>query len=101
MRQTELFSVFEWDTVKARANLRKHGVGFSEAISVFSDPLARIFGDEDHSAEEHREIIIGHSAARRLLLACFTEREEGHIRIISARSATKGEWRDYEENISI
>ena len=63
-----MYLVFEWDTVKVRANLRKHDVSFSEAISVFSDPLARIFGDEDHSAEEHREIIIGHSPVRRLLL---------------------------------
>jgi hypothetical protein len=92
-------SVFEWDTVKARANLRKHGVSFSEARSVFSDPLARIFDDEGHSGEEHREIIIGHSPTKRLLLVCFTEREEGHVRIISARCATKREWRDYEENV--
>jgi hypothetical protein len=52
--------------------------------------MARIFADEDHSAEEEREIIIGHSPAKRLLLVCFTERADGRVRIISARRATKG-----------
>ena len=51
---------FEWDPQKARANLKKHGVTFEEALRVFADPLARIFGDPDHSAEEPREIIIGY-----------------------------------------
>src|ERR1035441_11000112 len=59
--------VFEWDPRKARSNLQKHRVSFTEAISVFSNPLARIFPDEDHSIEEPREIIIGHSSAQRLL----------------------------------
>jgi len=49
---------FEWDPEKAAANLAKHGVSFEEALTVFSDPLARIFDDEDHSSEEEREIII-------------------------------------------
>lgn len=51
--------VFEWDLRKAKSNFRKHRVSFAEAASVFSDPLARIFPDEDHSSEESREIIIG------------------------------------------
>lgn len=67
--------VFEWDPRKDRSNYRKHGISFAEALSVFSDPLARIFADEGHSAEEAREIIVGHSAARRLMLVCFTEPE--------------------------
>jgi len=92
--------VFEWDPRKDRANLEKHGVTFSEATSVFGDPLARIFADEDHSTNEQREIIIGHSQAKRLLLVCFTEREEGWARIISARRATRKEQRDYEEYIT-
>jgi uncharacterized protein len=91
--------VFEWDPRKARANLRKHSVNFVEATSVFSDPLARIFVDEYHSAGEPREIIIGHSRARRLLLICFTEPERDRVRIISARRATGKELYDYEENV--
>src|ERR1035438_4268821 len=59
--------VFEWDLRKARANLLKHSVSFAEATSVFSDPLARIFEDEYHSADEPREIILGHSRTARLL----------------------------------
>jgi uncharacterized DUF497 family protein len=56
--------VFEWDPRKARSNQQKHGVSFAEAVSVFSNPLARIFPDEEHSAEKSREIVIGHSSAK-------------------------------------
>jgi uncharacterized DUF497 family protein len=52
---------YEWDAIKAEANLKKHSVSFEEAKTVFNNPLALIFEDELHSAEEHREIIIGHS----------------------------------------
>ena len=90
---------FEWGPEKAAANLAKHGVSFEEALTVFSDPLARIFDDEEHSSEEPREIIIGHSAKQRLLLVCFTDRETV-IRLFSARQATKRERQDYEENAS-
>jgi len=90
---------FEWDPKKAAANLAKHGVSFEEGLTVFSDPLARIFDDEDHSIEEEREIIIGHSTKHRLLLVCFTARA-GSIRIFSARKATRREHQDYEENVS-
>ena len=88
---------FEWDESKAHSNEKKHRVTFEEAASVFSDPHAAIFEDEAHSDEEQREIIIGHSAKKRLLLVSFTERSEA-IRIISARRATQRERRDYEEN---
>lgn len=89
---------FEWDAAKARSNKRKHGVAFDEAASVFADPLARIFDDEEHSDEEHRELIVGYSARNRLLIVSFTERAADLVRIISARKATKHEQRDYEEN---
>lgn len=88
---------FEWDDGKARLNRRDHGVGFEEAATVFVDPLGRIFDDEAHSAEEEREILIGHSSEDRLLLICFTERRDA-IRIISARKATRKERHEYEEN---
>lgn len=93
--------LFEWDKKKAAINLKKHNVSFDEATTVFDDPLAHIFDDEDHSEEEHREIIIGHSIIRRLLVVCFAERAEDLIRIFSARSATRRERKDYEENVSI
>jgi uncharacterized protein len=95
-----LAPAFEWDSRKARSNIRKHGVTFIEAASVFADPLARIFDDPDHSAEESREIIIGHSATGKLLLVCFSEALEDQVRIISARRATKREQQDYEENVA-
>lgn len=53
---------FEWDPKKAEANLAKHEVSFEEALTVFGDSFARIFPDDEHSVEEFREIIIGHSA---------------------------------------
>jgi uncharacterized DUF497 family protein len=92
--------VFEWDPRKARSNYRKHNVGFAEAVSVFSNPLARIFPDEGHSMEEFREIVIGHSAAKHLLLVCFAEPETDRMRIISARRATRAEQHDYEEHVA-
>ena len=89
---------FEWDPAKAASNIRKHGVSFDEAVTVFKDPLAFIFDDESHSEQEHREIIIGMSALRRMILVCFVERIENVVRIISARPATRQEIKDYEEN---
>jgi uncharacterized DUF497 family protein len=59
---------FEWNSEKAETNLKKHKVDFVEAETVFGDPLAKIFNDEEHSFEEKREIIVGHSAGNRLLI---------------------------------
>jgi uncharacterized DUF497 family protein len=89
---------FEWDRSKAAANIRKHGVSFEEAKTVFDNPMAVIFDDEMHSLEEQREVIIGHSRKNQLLLVSFTERFN-IIRIISARSVTRREREDYEQNI--
>ena len=90
---------FEWDRRKAAANLRRHGVSFDEAVSVFANPLARIFDDEDHDDDERRELIVGHSVGHRLLVICFTARGRG-VRIISARKATPNEREDYEEGVT-
>lgn len=91
---------FDWDVKKAASNVAKHGVTFEEASTVFGDPLAVIFDDEDHSQDEIREIIIGHSVLGRLLLVSFTERDKMVVRIISARKATRREREDYEEGTS-
>lgn len=87
----------EWDRRKASRNAQEYGVDFEEAATVFSNPLALIFDDEWHSHAEAREIIIGHSTNRRLLVISFTMRGDA-VRIISARLATTKEQRDYEEN---
>jgi uncharacterized protein len=87
----------EWNEEKSLRNQRKHGTTFTEAATVFTDSLALIFADEWHSVAGEREIIIGHSAAGRLLLVSFTERRDG-VRVISARPATKKEREEYEEN---
>jgi uncharacterized protein len=88
---------FEWDESKATSNLKKHGVSFNEAKTVFDNLLAVIFDDEAHSVGEKREVMIGHSQNNRLLLVAFTERPNA-IRIISARLATRREREDYEQN---
>lgn len=89
--------LFAWDPKKATSNLRKHGVSFAEAQTVFDDPLARIFDDQDHSYDERRELIIGTSARGRLVLVGFTERLRS-IRLVFARPLTRAEVHDYEES---
>ena len=86
---------FEWDCSKAAANMRKHGVSFAEAVTVFEDPLAVTFDDPDHSFGERRLITIGHSRRLSLLVVCHTERHET-IRIIGAREATASERKRHE-----
>lgn len=89
---------FEWDPKKAETNLAKHNVSFEEAMTVFADPMARIFPDEEHSVNEFREIIVGHSARHQVILVSFTGADE-RVRLISARKATRMERKDYEENV--
>ncbi len=75
---------FEWDTKKAQANLNKHKVSFKEAQTVFDDALAHIFDDVWHSDTEPRELIIGQSNQKQLLIVAFVERKQNTIRIISS-----------------
>ena len=87
---------FEWNPDKATANLKKHGVSFEEAKTVFYDDFAVQFFDDTHSAQENRFIMLGMSSQARLLIVCHCERESGDvIRIISARKATPSEARYY------
>lgn len=87
---------FEWDTKKARSNLQKHKVSFEEASTALSDPMAATGADPDHSIGEFRYITFGISEQGRLLVVAHTEQGE-IIRIISARTASKGERKIYEE----
>ncbi|MCX6596349.1 MAG: BrnT family toxin [Acidobacteria bacterium] len=88
---------FEWDASKAATNLVKHRVSFEDAAAVFLDPLAITFPDPDHSATERREITIGCTLKGQLLFVSHCERRT-HIRIISARLATRAEREFYEED---
>lgn len=88
--------IFEWDPKKAELSLRKHGVEFDEASTVFGDPLALLMPDPDHSVGEMRYILLGMSSQQRLLVVAFAERPP-RTRLISARRATKQERRKYEE----
>ena len=67
---------FEWNPEKARQNLRKHGVSFAEAITVFQDPLGRMVDDPLHSIDEQRNALLGLSDRGRLLVVMFTERDD-------------------------
>src|SRR5947209_2377507 len=87
---------FEWDDDKAEANVRKHGVSFAEAMTVFADSLSLTGYDPDHSDDEDRYITMGTSATGRLLIVSHTDRGE-KVRIISAREASRAERRDYED----
>ena len=87
---------FEWDDAKAEANLRKHGVAFAEAATAFGDPLAITFYDPAHSDDEDRFLTIGLSEGGRVVILSHTDREES-VRIISAREATRGERKGYED----
>lgn len=89
---------FEWDPRKAATNLRKHGVSFSEAETVFSDEYGLLIDDPEHSLDEDRFVLLGVSAASRLLVVVHCYRAGYQvIRIISARKADRIERRQYEE----
>jgi len=87
---------FEWEPRKASANLKKHGISFEEAKSVFYDESARVISDPDHSEDEDRFILLGVSLSLRVILVCHCYRSEGNVvRIISARKATPKESKAY------
>ena len=86
---------FDWDQRKANSNLKKHGVSFQEATSIFADVLSITIPDPNHSASEARFLDLGLSHRNRLLVVSYTERS-GVIRIISARRASLSERKNYE-----
>jgi uncharacterized DUF497 family protein len=88
---------FEWDASKARDNLQKHGVSFVEAESVFTDDMARLTADPDHSINEDRFVLLGMSDRLRILVVVHCDRKKDRIiRLISARRATAAERAQYE-----
>ena len=87
---------FEWDSVKEKSNIRKHGISFEEARTAFYDENAIQFYDPDHSEEEDRFILLGISFKLRVIVVCHCSREsENVIRLISARKADRGEEQEY------
>ena len=86
----------EWNIEKAEHNLRKHGISFREAVTVFRDPLSRTYDDPKHSWNEFRFVTIGASTAGRILIVAHTDRGK-NLRIISARKVTVSERAQYEE----
>ena len=88
--------VFEWDRQKAELNLKTHDISFEEAATAFRDTLSITIPDPAHSEGEIRFLLIGMTTAQRTVVVAHTERGD-NIRIISARSATRREIRDYEQ----
>ncbi|MCG8605667.1 BrnT family toxin [bacterium] len=86
---------FEWDEEKSESNLRKHGIHFEEAKTVFNDPFAITIVDPDHSDEEDRYLDIGLSRTGKVLVVWYTERND-NIRLIGCRKATRTERKVYE-----
>ena len=87
---------FEWDDRKEKTNIKKHGISFDEARTVFYDENAVQFFDPDHSEDEDRFILLGISFKLRALVVCHCFRKsETVVRIISARKADKDEERVY------
>jgi uncharacterized DUF497 family protein len=89
--------VFEWDSRKDRANRKKHGVSFSEAMTIFGDRTELMIADPEHSDDEERLISIGLSHKNRLLIVVYTEQGD-RIRLISARRVTRREKTQYEKD---
>jgi hypothetical protein len=89
---------FEWDPVKASSNIKKHGISFDEAKTVFDDDFGRLIPDPDHSQDEERFILLGMSYTLKILTVvhCYKD-EDGVIRIISARASTTNEEQQYKE----
>jgi uncharacterized DUF497 family protein len=88
---------FEFDPAKAAGNLKKHGVSFDEAVTVFDDPLSSTLPDDQHSEDEHRFITVGLSSKQRLLFVVYTE-TDSRIRLIGARPTTATEREQYEQS---
>lgn len=87
---------FEWDDAKAESNKSKHGITFSEAMTVFGDPFAVTGCDPRHADDEDRFLTLGTSVVGRLVVVSHTDRGDS-IRIISAREATRRERKEYED----
>lgn len=92
---------FVWDRAKAAANLRKHGVSFDEAESVFADDNGLLLSDPGHSELEDRYLLLGLGTRLRILNVAHTVIDDGDtIRLISARKATRREQRQYLDRVT-
>jgi len=90
---------FEWDERKKKTNIKKHGVSFDEALTIFYDENAIQFFDPDHSEDEDRFILLGMSFKLRVLVVCHCFRKsETVVRIISARKANGDEKHEYRRH---
>jgi len=87
---------FEWDPHKRRANVRRHGIEFADAVAVFEDERAITMRDDLTAVDEQRWLTLGRDTRGRILVVAFTWRND-RIRVFSARRATASERRQYVE----
>lgn len=87
---------FVWDSRKAAANARKHGIAFEEAATVFGDPLSLTVTDAEHSKDEIRLVTMGAATSGRILVVAHVDRGD-ETRIVSARKAAAREKRQYHD----
>jgi hypothetical protein len=85
---------YEWDPAKAKANLRRHGIAFADAVLALEDPRALTMADPDASGEQ-RFVCLGSDPNGRVVVTVFTPRGR-RTRIISSRKASRNERRTYE-----
>jgi len=80
--------------------MRKHGVSFTEALTVFFDDNALLIADPDHSDDEDRFLMLGLSQGARTLVVCHCYRRSTDvIRLISARKADRSERLQYNRRL--
>lgn len=89
---------FEWDALKAKTNVRNHGVRFEESRAIFDDPYAITIVDDEANSSEERFVSMGMGALGRVLIVVYTYRGDT-IRIISARVAAAHERAEYEAGL--
>ncbi|MCX4247941.1 BrnT family toxin [Paraliomyxa miuraensis] len=90
---------FDWDPHKDALNRQKHGLGFTDAVALFTSgaDYLEIF-DETHSDDEDRFIAVG-LIDRGVIVVIWTEQPANTIRIISARPATQHEIESFRQHM--
>ncbi len=89
---------YEWDKIKAKENLRKHGVDFADAVISLEDENALTIEDKEH--EEQRFKTLGMASLLNILFVVHAEKDADTIRVISARKADRKEVKQYYKGIS-
>jgi uncharacterized DUF497 family protein len=91
---------YEWDPIKAKSNLAKHDISFTDAAEALEDPY-KLEDVDPYKGEERNQVLCLHEQTMVVLFVVTTEPEEGVCRIISARRALRHEQERYWQNRSL